>query len=45
LERTKPISPGKVVVLVVLPAEIFWRIFEKTGSIVAYIMYKKMLVN
>ncbi|NLC06834.1 MAG: YqzL family protein [Syntrophomonadaceae bacterium] len=28
-----------------LPAEFFWRIFEATGSIVAYIMYRKLMVQ
>ncbi|WP_156946481.1 YqzL family protein [Desulfitibacter alkalitolerans] len=28
-----------------LPAEVFWRIFEKTGSIRAYILYKKLIVQ
>ncbi|WP_090444767.1 YqzL family protein [Natronincola peptidivorans] len=26
-------------------AEAFWRIFELTGSITAYIMYKKLEIN
>jgi len=26
-------------------AEAFWRIFESTGSIVAYIMYKELMLN
>ncbi|MHB9094632.1 MAG: YqzL family protein [Eubacteriales bacterium] len=25
-----------------LPAEFFWRIFEATGSITAYIIYKRL---
>ncbi|HHX50517.1 MAG TPA: YqzL family protein [Clostridia bacterium] len=29
----------------VLPAEIFWRIFEKTGSIAAYIMYRRLILQ
>lgn len=26
-------------------ADFFWRIFEATGSIAAYIMYKKLLMQ
>ncbi|MDT3700239.1 MAG: YqzL family protein [Thermincola sp.] len=25
-----------------LPAEFFWRIFEATGSVTAYMLYKRM---
>ncbi|HHU31618.1 MAG TPA: YqzL family protein [Clostridia bacterium] len=31
--------------MLLLPAEIFWRIFEKTGSVVAYIMYRKLIIQ
>jgi len=26
-------------------AEFFWRLFEKTGSIVAYMMYRRLLLQ
>ncbi len=26
-------------------AEVFWRIFELTGSVAAYIMYRKLIMN
>ncbi len=26
-------------------AEVFWKIFELTGSVTAYIMYKKLLMS
>lgn len=35
----------KVVVLMFLPAEFFWRLFEQTGSIAAYIMYRKLITQ
>lgn len=28
-----------------LPADFFWRIFEATGSIAAYIIYKRLLLQ
>ncbi|MCD5405090.1 MAG: YqzL family protein [Desulfotomaculum sp.] len=28
-----------------LSADFFWRLFEATGSIRAYMMYRRMLVN
>ncbi|MFZ5641763.1 MAG: YqzL family protein [Bacillota bacterium] len=28
-----------------LPAEFFWRMFEATGSITAYILYKRLAVH
>lgn len=28
--------------LMLLPADFFWRIFEATGSITAYILYKRL---
>ncbi|MCL0032944.1 YqzL family protein [Peptococcaceae bacterium] len=28
-----------------LNADFFWRLFEATGSIRAYMMYRRMLVN
>ncbi|MBO8169477.1 MAG: YqzL family protein [Thermoanaerobacteraceae bacterium] len=27
------------------PAEFFWRIFELTGSITAYMMYRKLITQ
>ncbi|MEL7566989.1 MAG: hypothetical protein AAGU27_19200 [Dehalobacterium sp.] len=35
----------KVVVLMFLPAEFFWRLFEQTGSIAAYIIYRKLIMQ
>lgn len=35
----------KVVVLMFLPAEFFWRLFEQTGSIAAYIAYRKLIMQ
>jgi len=26
-------------------AEVFWRIFESTGSIFAYLLYKQLAIN
>lgn len=26
-------------------AEFFWRLFEKTGSVVAYMMYRRLLLQ
>ncbi|WP_091544011.1 YqzL family protein [Alkaliphilus peptidifermentans] len=26
-------------------ADVFWRIFELTGSVTAYMMYKKLIMN
>ncbi|NLI71021.1 MAG: YqzL family protein [Firmicutes bacterium] len=28
-----------------LSANLFWRLFERTGSIVAYLMYKKLAAH
>ncbi|WP_434074941.1 YqzL family protein [Moorella naiadis (nom. illeg.)] len=28
-----------------LSAEFFWRLFEKTGSIAAYILYRRMVLQ
>ncbi|GAW92273.1 YqzL family protein [Calderihabitans maritimus] len=27
------------------PADFFWRIFEKTGSITAYIIYRRLILQ
>ncbi|WP_139560396.1 YqzL family protein [Neomoorella thermoacetica] len=29
----------------ILSAEFFWRLFEKTGSIAAYILYRRMVLQ
>ncbi|MGI6684920.1 MAG: YqzL family protein [Bacillota bacterium] len=29
----------------VLPADFFWRLFEQTGSIAAYIIYRKLMMQ
>ncbi|WP_215829879.1 YqzL family protein [Pelorhabdus rhamnosifermentans] len=26
----------------VIPAEVFWKVFKETGSVVAYLMYRKL---
>lgn len=36
---------GKVVKAMPQAAEFFWRLFEKTGSIVAYMMYRRLLLQ
>jgi len=36
---------GKVVMWLLSSAEVFWRIFEKTGSITAYIIYRRLIVQ
>ncbi|MDA8234415.1 MAG: YqzL family protein [Clostridia bacterium] len=28
-----------------LPAEFFWRLFETTGSVTAYILYRKLVTH
>jgi hypothetical protein len=28
-----------------LCAELFWRIFEKTGSVTAYLLYRQMMIS
>lgn len=28
-----------------LPAEFFWRVFEATGSVIAYLLYRRLLVQ
>ncbi|NLW07332.1 MAG: YqzL family protein [Clostridia bacterium] len=28
-----------------LSAEFFWRLFEQTGSVVAYIVYRRMVIQ
>ncbi|MFA5536289.1 MAG: YqzL family protein [Bacillota bacterium] len=28
-----------------LPADFLWRIFEKTGSVTAYIMYRRLIMQ
>jgi hypothetical protein len=35
----------KTVKVVPQAAELFWRIFECTGSIVAYMMYRRLLLQ
>jgi hypothetical protein len=36
---------GKVVCPVVVSAEVLWRIFEKTGSIFVYMLYKRLILQ
>ncbi|MDD2498952.1 MAG: YqzL family protein [Desulfitobacteriaceae bacterium] len=28
-----------------VPAEFFWRLFEQTGSITAYIIYRRLIIQ
>jgi hypothetical protein len=35
----------KAVKVVPQAAEFFWRLFEKTGSIAAYMMYRRLLLQ